>query len=422
MKCHYEVLGVERDADDDELKKAYRKLALKHHPDKNRDDPVAAKEAFQVIQNAYDVLSDPQERAWYDKHREALIRGLNSEDGDVEGIELLQYFTATCYSGFGDDEGGFYEVYQTVFKTLEDEDRSFYEGDPAEFNYPPFGRSDSPSDVWQEFYAFFSTYVTPRSYNWLDKYDTRQGENRWMKRAMEKENKKVRDVARKERNELVRNLVKFVKKRDKRVQAFGKELAEKAAQNKEKTKAMQERHLEERKAMLKDAANESSKGMQDMEDQLQKLEIEMDANEEDELYCVACDKEMRNEKAFAAHRKTKKHLENVEVLKAALIEEDVLDSDELKDSSSEKEDEVPTEASVEDPEPEVEQEQQEESQPVKKEKKRKGKKGKGKASGSASGGKVLSELHCQVCREEFPSKNKLFGHLKTSGHAVALRT
>ena len=103
---------MEKDANEDDLKKAYRKLALKHHPDKNRDNPEAAKEAFQVIQQAYDVLTDPQERAWYDKHRDALIRGLSTEEGDIQGIDLYQYFSSSCYQGFTDDEGkiGFHFV------------------------------------------------------------------------------------------------------------------------------------------------------------------------------------------------------------------------------------------------------------------------------------------------------------------------
>ena len=85
--------------------------ALKCHPDKNRDNPEAAKEEFQLIQQAYDVLTDPQERAWYDKHRDALLRGLSDSSGEVQGINLLEYFTATCYRGFGDDPEGFYAVY-----------------------------------------------------------------------------------------------------------------------------------------------------------------------------------------------------------------------------------------------------------------------------------------------------------------------
>lgn len=89
MKCHYEVLGIERDAEDKTIKNgktelfehfkrvilsndpnfdlifaAYRKLALKYHPDKNLDNVDAAKEQFLLVQQAYDVLSDPQERAW----------------------------------------------------------------------------------------------------------------------------------------------------------------------------------------------------------------------------------------------------------------------------------------------------------------------------------------------------------------------
>lgn len=64
MKCHYEVLNIAREATAGEIKTAYRKLALQWHPDKNLDNLVEAKEHFQLVQNAYEVLSDPQERAW----------------------------------------------------------------------------------------------------------------------------------------------------------------------------------------------------------------------------------------------------------------------------------------------------------------------------------------------------------------------
>lgn len=64
MKCHYEVLNINRDAEDGVIKTAYRKLALRWHPDKNLDNLDDAKAKFQIIQQAYEVLSDPQERAW----------------------------------------------------------------------------------------------------------------------------------------------------------------------------------------------------------------------------------------------------------------------------------------------------------------------------------------------------------------------
>lgn len=64
MKCHYEVLCIEKEAGASDIKKAYRRLALQWHPDKNLDNLVEAKDQFQLVQNAYEVLSDPQERAW----------------------------------------------------------------------------------------------------------------------------------------------------------------------------------------------------------------------------------------------------------------------------------------------------------------------------------------------------------------------
>ena len=66
---YYEVLGVKRDASDDEIKKAYRKLARKFHPDLNPGDK-AAEEQFKSLQEAYDVLSDPENRKLYDQYGE----------------------------------------------------------------------------------------------------------------------------------------------------------------------------------------------------------------------------------------------------------------------------------------------------------------------------------------------------------------
>ncbi len=66
----YEVLGIERTADADEIKKAYRRLALKYHPDKNPGDK-AAEEKFKELGEAYEILSDSQKRALYDQHGHA---------------------------------------------------------------------------------------------------------------------------------------------------------------------------------------------------------------------------------------------------------------------------------------------------------------------------------------------------------------
>jgi DnaJ family protein A protein 5 len=76
MRCHYEVLGVSRTANDEDIKRAYRKLALKHHPDKNGGDD-AAHDEFAQIQRAYDVLSDVQQRTYYDRHRTTIVAGKN---------------------------------------------------------------------------------------------------------------------------------------------------------------------------------------------------------------------------------------------------------------------------------------------------------------------------------------------------------
>ncbi len=79
----YEILGVPKNASDEEIKKAYRKLAMKHHPDRNQGDATAAAEVkFKEAKEAYEMLSDPQKRATYDQHGPAGVAA-NGKDAQI---------------------------------------------------------------------------------------------------------------------------------------------------------------------------------------------------------------------------------------------------------------------------------------------------------------------------------------------------
>src|SRR5205823_1427920 len=72
---YYEVIGVRREADAEEIKRAYRKLAMQYHPDRNIDDPEAS-EKFKEASEAYEVLRDPEKRQRYDRYGHAGLEGM----------------------------------------------------------------------------------------------------------------------------------------------------------------------------------------------------------------------------------------------------------------------------------------------------------------------------------------------------------
>ncbi len=80
-KDYYDVLGVSRNASSEEIKKAYRKLAIKYHPDKNLDNKKKAEEKFKEAAEAYEVLSNSEKRQRYDKFGHSGVKGNGSESG-----------------------------------------------------------------------------------------------------------------------------------------------------------------------------------------------------------------------------------------------------------------------------------------------------------------------------------------------------
>ena len=95
---YYEVLGVSKNASDDEIKKAYKKMAIKYHPDRNPDDN-EAEDKFKEAAEAYDVLRDPQKRARYDQFGPEGVNGAGGFGGGGMNMDDI-------FSMFGDIFGG----------------------------------------------------------------------------------------------------------------------------------------------------------------------------------------------------------------------------------------------------------------------------------------------------------------------------
>jgi len=329
--CYYDILAVDRQASDEEIKKAYRRKALELHPDRNYGNAEDATKKFAEVQSAYQILSDPKERAWYDSHRDAILR---QDDGDIESysehnvrlttardiVNLIGKFTPTM--PFTDASDGFYGILRETFITLADEENAVQDWEDLEvIIYPEFGgKTASYEDIVRPFYATWMSFSTRKTFSWRDEYNYTEAPDRRVRRLMEKENKRLREEAIREFNDAVRSLVSFVRKRDPRYIPNNQSEADRqkilrdaaaaqAARSRAAHEAKLDRHVVPVWAQTRDLEETES--------------VPESEESEEELYeCVICRKTFKSEKQWEAHERSKKHIKSVQQLRRQIQKED----------------------------------------------------------------------------------------------------
>ncbi|KAI1612458.1 DnaJ protein, subfamily A, member 5 [Exophiala viscosa] len=332
---YYDLLGVERTATDEEIKKAYRRKALELHPDRNYGNVEDATRLFAEVQSAYEVLSDPQERAWYDSHRDILLRGDQATGPSAdefsynirmttaeEVLKLMIKFNGRME--YSNAPSGFYGGLNDFFKQLaKEEDIACQWEDQDSMDYPEFGLdTDDYDDVVRPFYAYWNGFATRKSYAWKDQYRLSDAPDRRIRRLMEKENKKIREEAIQQYNEAVRSLVAFVRKRDPRVQNNQKSEAERQKALRDATAAQAARSRAARQAKLQeDAAAVPDWAKSRTRDEHEGGFSSESDIEEHEYDCVVCDKTFKSDAQYKAHEKSKKHVKLLKQLQKEMRDE-----------------------------------------------------------------------------------------------------
>lgn len=344
-RCYYEVLDVERQATEDEIKKAYRRKALELHPDRNYGNVEAATQKFAEVSSAYEVLSDPQERAWYDSHRDSILRGGsgNAEEdqfehnarmtsaGDIVG--LMGRFNASV--PFTDAPNGFYGILQQTFANLAREEDAACDWEGLEaIDYPDFGsKEDNYEDVVRPFYRVWINFTTKKTFSWRDAYRASDAPDRATRRLIEKENRRLREEGIREFNDAVRVLVAFVRKRDPRYIPNSqteadrqKILRDAAAAQAARSRARNQRKFEEHVVPEWAKTQGGGEGMEGGFESESEEEVET-------IECVVCGKVFKSEKQYQAHEKSKKHIKAVQELQREMrMENEQLNLDEEVES------------------------------------------------------------------------------------------
>jgi len=330
-RCLYEVLDVERDATPKDIKKAYRKMALRWHPDKNQDNLEESEEKFKEIQQAYDILSDPQERSWYNGHREAFLRGQsagqNQEGSEETGfdafeeLDVRQYMTSGAFKGFGSGHGSFFDVFAQLFERIAEIERREANIEIKETKtvaIPTFGGPQTDIIETKRFYDFWGGLKTRRSFSFCDKWRLSEAPSRKIRRLMEQENKKMRSKGRREYLDAIRELVSFVRKKDPRWAKY-REDKMKARQKRELEKKLEkEAEAKKRKEARARGKIEEQQRMNEVLEERRKRYGDVDPVEDDDTQteikifeCFLCKKSFKSQNQWKNHEKSKKHKQKV---------------------------------------------------------------------------------------------------------------
>ncbi|TVY80859.1 J protein JJJ1 [Lachnellula suecica] len=331
--CYYEVLGVDRHATDDEIKKAYRRKALELHPDRNYGDVENATVKFAEVSSAYEVLSDPQERAWYDSHRESILRGDGGgeEDHFEHNVRLTSAGDLLSLMGkfsssipFTDTPDGFYGILQDTFARLasEEDSAAAWAGTEA-FEYPNFGSAeDAYEDTVKPFYKIWINFTTKKSFSWRDAYRASDAPDRATRRLIDKENKKLREEGIREFNDTVRSFVAFVRKRDPRYIPNSQSEADRQKILRDSAAAQAARSRAANLAKLNDHVVPDWAKSQEPEEE--NAFSESEESEVEHIECVVCNKTFKSEKQYETHEKSKKHTKAVQQLQKEMKRENKL--------------------------------------------------------------------------------------------------
>lgn len=344
--CYYETLNIGRTADAEEIKRAFRKLALEWHPDKNAHRLEEATERFKLIQAAHAVVSDPNERAWYDLHSADILAGgsagmSGSAGGGRAGgvaaqlVNVFSLFSSAAFSGFGDDGTGFYAVFRGAFAAISLEEIRFAPpGVPPPPSAPSFEGAGATAAAVNAFYAHWVDVKSVMHFSWLDAGNPSDQPNRFARRAMERENETLRRAGRRERTEQLRALVAFVRRRDRRLISIAAEArratdAKEAARRAAAEAAAAERRLARENARAA-AAHEPDEHVgafrfaevDDADERPRKNGVLAGApvvatavdsdGDVDDLACVFCGKSFKSAAAYDNHARSKRHLKAVE--------------------------------------------------------------------------------------------------------------